>query len=574
MKKRNFWVIMLAIMLACLVAGCGDKPEPENPVTEEPTGPSTEKANLEEFYSLGTNEALVMVNAIQSEENGLVRNGKLYVPVTILQSMDSRFYWNATEQQMFFTNAEKRYGFKPGQNSHTEGSSSVSDSVPMLISEGGAQYFCTDMVRKFGRIKVTEASNPDRILLIESGREILQASVKNPEGAVMRTGRDETFPIVAELPKGTPILLAEELSGNVWTKVVTQDGTIGYVSNLDTTTYDEVIINGDVAEPVYEHQYLGKKVCMAWHGVYSVLGGNDLKSAVKDASCLNVICPTWYRVSSVEGAIASYASADYVKAAHNANLKVWALVDDFAEGVPGIEVLSSTAHRDTLITNLVNAVTEVGADGINIDFEYITKDSAPHFLQFLRELYVACKGKGLTLSTDNYYPNRLNEYYRLDWQAEFIDYIVFMGYDEYHAKSTTAGPVASISFVKGGVDAMLKKVPASQIILGVPFFSRKWLTKTDEEGKQTVSSEALGMDAMRNYVKTAGGKFSVDDKTGLNYVAMRTADGLVQIWLEDADAIKLKLNVMKDNQLAGCSAWRLGYESKDTWTVIKSFFSE
>ena len=130
------------------------------------------------------------------------------------------------------------------------------------------------------------------------------------------------------------------------------------------------------------------------------------------------------------------------------------------------------------------------------------------------------------------------------------------------------------SFVKGGVDAMLKKVPASQIILGVPFFSRKWLTKTDEEGKQTVSSEALGMDAMRNYVKTAGGKFSVDDKTGLNYVAMRTADGLVQIWLEDADAIKLKLNVMKDNQLAGCSAWRLGYESKDTWTVIKSFFSE
>ena len=82
------------------------------------------------------------------------------------------------------------------------------------------------------------------------------------------------------------------------------------------------------------------------------------------------------------------------------------------------------------------------------------------------------------------------------------------------------------------------------------------------------------MDAMRNYVKTAGGKFSVDDKTGLNYVAMRTADGLVQIWLEDADAIKLKLNVMKDNQLAGCSAWRLGYESKDTWTVIKSFFSE
>ena len=33
------------------------------------------------------------------------------------------------------------------------------------------------------------------------------------------------------------------------------------------------------------------------------------------------------------------------------------------------------------------------------------------------------------------------------------------------------------------------------------------------------------------------------------------------------------MNIMKDNQLAGCSAWRLGYESKDTWNVIKSFFA-
>ena len=573
MLKRNFGAILLAVMLACLTVGCGEKKTNNTTVTEAPKGPSTEKANLSEVYSLGTDEALILVNAVQSEEKGLVKNGKLYVPVSILASMDGRFYWNAKENRLFFTNAEKRYGFKPGETTHTEGSETVSDSVPQLITSGGVNYFCTDMVKKFGHIKVTEATSPDRILLIEAGHEVLRATVKNPEGAIMRTGRDETYSIIAELPKGTPILLAEELSGNIWTKVVTEDGVIGYVSNLDTTTYDDVIISGDVPEPQYEHQYLGKKVCMAWHGIYSKQGASELKAAIKNTESLNVICPTWLQVSAVDGSVSSFASSDYVNAAHNAGLKVWVLVDDFKEGVPGIEVLESTEHRDTLVANLVREVTACGADGINIDFEYITKDSAPHFLQFLRELYVACRGKNLTLSTDNYYPNRLNEYYKLDQQKDFIDYIIFMGYDEYHKNSTTPGPTASVSFVKGGVSEMLKKVPASQIILGIPFFSRKWVSKTDEDGKETLTSSADGMDAMRSFVKNNGGKFSVDEKTGLNYAAMRTADGLVQIWLEDADAIKHFLNIMKDNQLAGCSAWRLGYESKDTWNVIKSFFA-
>ena len=135
--------------------------------------------------------------------------------------------------------------------------------------------------------------------------------------------------------------------------------------------------------------------------------------------------------------------------------------------------------------------------------------------------------------------------------------------------------VASLSFVKNGVDGMLKKVPANQLILGVPFFSRKWTTKTDDDGNVTVSSTAEGMEAMRSYVKQAGTKFSIDEKTGLNYAALRTsADGLIQIWLQDAEFIKKEMNIARENQLAGVSAWRLGYETKDAWEEIKKFVAD
>ncbi len=578
MKKRYQAAILLAIVLvmSLISAGCGPEPRTNTTVTEAPkkTGPSTEKADLQKEYALADNEALVLVDALPSEEKGLVQGGKNYIPLTVASQMDARFYWNETENRLFFTNAEKRYGFTPGESSHTEGDQTVSDAAPMLLSHNGKIYISADMIRSFGHIRVTEATNPSRILLMGVGKGVLHASVKASEGTIMRTGRDESFPIIAELAKGTTFYLAEELSGYSWTKVVTEDGRIGYVNNLETTTYSETTILGEVEEAPYENHRLSKKVSMAWHSVGKA-GVADFSDRIKGASCMNVISPTWFSIINVDGTISSLASTEYVNAAHKAGLKVWALCDDFAEGVPGIEVLSSTAHRDNLVKNLVGEVTRVGADGINIDFEFITKDSAPHFLQFLRELYIACKDKGLTISTDNYYPNKLNEYYRLDIQKECVDYIIFMGYDEYHKKSTSAGPVASLSFVKNGVDGMLKKVPANQLILGVPFFSRKWTTKTDDDGNATVSSTAEGMEAMRSYVKQAGTKFSIDEKTGLNYAALRTsADGLIQIWLQDAEFIKKEMNIARENQLAGVSAWRLGYETKDAWEEIKKFVAD
>ena len=63
--------------------------------------------------------------------------------------------------------------------------------------------------------------------------------------------------------------------------------------------------------------------------------------------------------------------------------------------------------------------------------------------------------------------------YQRDEQALFADYVVLMAYDE-HYNGSDEGPVASIDFVKKGVEDTLKEVPADQLILGIPFYTRIW----------------------------------------------------------------------------------------------------
>ena len=44
-----------------------------------------------------------------------------------------------------------------------------------------------------------------------------------------------------------------------------------------------------------------------------------------------------------------------------------------------------------------------------------------------------------------------------------------------------------------------------------------------------------------------------------------------RIWLEDASSLEVKLGLMKDNNLAGTAAWKLGFETSDIWDLIQKY---
>ena len=300
---------------------------------------------------------------------------------------------------------------------------------------------------------------------------------------------------------------------------------------------------------------------------------------------LTTIAPTWFSVTDNSGNISSLASSTYVNYAHQLGLEVWALVDNFNNNVDQMELLSHTSARENLVNQLISEALTSGVDGINVDFEQIPTDVGEHYIQFIRELSVKCRINHLVLSVDNYVPKGYNEHYHRKEQGIVADYVIIMGYDEHFAGSYEAGSVASYNYVKEGIEETIKNVPANKVINAVPFYTRLWkeVPKTEEELEEQkgteaglydmkVTSEALGMSAALSRVTDAGAEITWNDEVKQNYAEWSGDDGATyKIWLEDASSLEAKLQLMKENNLAGTAAWKLGFETSDIWDLILKY---
>ena len=160
---------------------------------------------------------------------------------------------------------------------------------------------------------------------------------------------------------------------------------------------------------------------------------------------------------------------------HQRGTDVWALVSDFDTNVDFAALYSSKKARTNMVNTLINDAEKYGFDGINLDCENIKSAYAKDYLQFVRELSIACERKGLVLSTDNYKPEAYNRCYNLKEQSRFVDYVIVMAYDEHYA-GTDAGSVASLPFVKEAVEDTVQLVGKEHVIAGIPFYTRIWTT--------------------------------------------------------------------------------------------------
>ena len=542
--------------------------------------PSKERMELSEYYGLASEEEVaIIINNEVLDVKGRLIGGNVYLSFqTVHDLLNSRFYLDSNENKLLYTTATDLVTAEAESSSYSVTKETRSLDHPILKLDATEAYVAIDFVKLYSDLSYEVYEDPGRVVITTIWGEYSAASVKKKTELRLLGGIKSE--ILTDLEKGTT--LAVLLPDETWTKVATADGIIGYVKSKALGAATVETHTSDFVPENFTHIHRDFPISLAWHQVTNTTANGNISSVLQNTKGVNVISPTWFYLTDNNGGIGSLASTDYVNYCHQNGIEVWALVSNFGARDQGLEnpdltqVLTYTSRRENLINNLISAAIQYNLDGINVDFESVDPVVGDAYIQFIRELSLKCANNGVVLSVDNYSPTDYTAFYNRSEQAAFADYIILMAYDEHYSGSEEAGSVASIGFVSEGVTNTLREVPAGQLILGMPFYTRVWseTPSTESENADTITYElgcySAGMKEVQNLISVNGAVPVWNEETGQYYVEYVNDGATYRIWIEDSTSLEEKLKVLQSSQLAGGAFWKLGLEDSSVWdTIIK-----
>lgn len=530
-------------------------------------GPVKEYMEEEDLFSVNGSRVAIMYGYELQQATGLLEDGEVYLPCAFVQTiLNRRFYWDQKEEILSYVLPEGVRRIRLGD----EGSG----GKKLFVFSDGKPFLSADLVLEYTDVRLERFTDGEvkRVFIMAPPEEDTVADTKGK--TALRAGKSWRRLITAEVPKGARLRLIPDHPGagegtkedQKWQRVMADSGVTGYVLKSRLKNERQEAYEDSFVPLEYPSFSLGKPVVLGWHQVSVPQANKYLGEAIGSADCLNVVSPTWFTLKGNEGEFESRTSSQYVEEAHKAGLQVWALVDNLDDTVTLGTLLERTSVRQKLIDGLMEEAEKCGCDGINLDFELLRKDAVDQYLEFVREMYAACREKNLILSVD--VPNfaSYNWHYTREELAVFCDYVVNMGYDE-HTSGDSAGSTASIGFFREGLEDTLEEVPAEKLVGGVPFYTRVWRISG---GKTT--SEAMTMKGAAEWVKKNQVELVWDEDLGQYFGAQGDGEGGERrIWMEEARSMELKVSALKEYGTAGIACWRLGQETEDIWEVIGGF---
>lgn len=543
-------------------------------------GYSSKKADLYQFFMISESEkdsaAAVVRDGVVTGEKILIKDGRLYIPYdTVIEKYNEEFYWEESSQRLLFTNGEGVYAASCNEDHYLLGDSGIQAGYTICYKEGDVLMVCLDYVRVFtnfeyelyGGIK----DEPYRVRIKTEWGTDKVCDITDDDVAI-RTQADKNGAVLKELRKGSTVELIND-EDDKWMQVMSEDLITGYVEKKHLTDpYDrpETPVN-DVAPisitPVADYS---SPVVLAWHNVTGDSSTSSLKDNEKFLSYINTISPTWFSLADNEGTIESIADSAYVETCHAKGVKVWGLVSNLNYPEVSLSsVLSDPQKRAFMTEQLLGYASQYSLDGINLDFESVSAEDGPAYVQFIREFCLKAHERGLVVSVDNYVPKEYTMHYNRKEQGVFADYVIIMGYDEHTSGSEEAGSVASIDFVLEGIEKTLDDVPKEKVVNALPFYVRHW---TVDENGNILDVKSLPMAKGSETVSSAGASAEWDDATGQNYAEWTSNGSINKIWLEDARSIQSKLEVMKSHDIGGVAIWQLAFGTEEAFTLVDEFY--
>lgn len=301
----------------------------------------------------------------------------------------------------------------------------------------------------------------------------------------------------------------------------------------------------------------------------------------------------------------------FVNAAHaqGARVVMTIILQDFSGGTP--HMCSGLAHAATTIPYAVAEARARGVEGINVDYEGLngscgTSDPswARHaFTNFMAGLRSAMPA-GSFLSVDTYASSAADPsgFYDIAGLSPIVDAFFVMAYDleysNYHHPPTNCasfclGPTAPLSGYyyndTSTAQQYLAVVPASKVILGVPYYGRKACvasaapnqapdpnnpsvvadTYLDAIGESTAPGVQAGSYATHRDANDPAGQERWD--TWVN----TTMNCTRELYWDDTTSLGSKYDLVNADNLRGVGLWNLNYGggAPELWQLLAAKFT-
>jgi spore germination protein len=200
-----------------------------------------------------------------------------------------------------------------------------------------------------------------------------------------------------------------------------------------------------------------------------------------------------------------------------------------------------------------------GFDGVQIDFEAVSRDDAEYFLDFLKELKArlpAGRMLSVALPARTAPSTGAYDYSRI---APLVDKIVIMAYDE-HWSTSEPGPVASLSWCAKIVDYATGTIANDKIIMGLPLYGRAWPDKR--------LARALRFKSVLEMVAEKKGEPSYSLELGAHFEYSENV--VVKVFFDDERTISEKLNLYRGRGVTSVAFWRIGQGPPGIWNRMRN----
>lgn len=235
-------------------------------------------------------------------------------------------------------------------------------------------------------------------------------------------------------------------------------------------------------------------------------------------------------------------------------------------------MLINERARGNLIANIVDTITEMGYEGVNIDFEFILSEDRDNFTQFVGDVTTAVNELGYEVTVD-LAPKTSSTQSGLLYEGK--DYMglgnasnrAFVMTYEWGYTYGPAMAVAPINKVRQVLEYAITQIPSEKISMGIPNYGYDFTqpyVRGESKAKTIGNIEAVNIAINNNSI------IMFDEISKTPFFSYVEDNVTHEVWFEDSRSIWEKYKLIKEYNLYGFGCWQIMQLFRPMWILSRA----